>query len=493
MSPVFLRSGNTTGRSPDSFSSGPRRIGVALVLTLLVFALALLTDETAEVLASVPQQQVTAFQGVHVVPMDEERILRDHTVVVQDGRITAVGPAAEVAIPEGAVVIEGRGLYLMPGLAEMHAHVPGPPERGERFPGPHDPVGVENTLFLFVANGVTTVRGMIGDPYHLELRDRIAAGELIGPSIYSAGSGLVARAVPDLETVERLVREQQEAGYDFLKIFDLEPEVYAHMADTAQRLGIPFAGHVPAGVGLEGALESGQLTIDHLDRYVEFLVAGDADCGESGFFGSGLLDCVDPDRMALAAELTREAGVWNVPTLTLVENVASPEAAELMAQRAEMRYLPRDMVESWVNYKDNLQAQEYFQPPAATRLVALRRQIVHALHKAGALLALGSDAPQHFNVPGFSAHTELESLVEAGLSPYQALVTGTRNPALLLGERDEWGTVEVGRRADLVLLEANPLEDVANLRQRTGVMVNGRWLSGDDIEKRLEAIAAHYR
>lgn len=424
---------------------------------------------------------VTAFVDVHVIPMDRETVLEHQTVIVRDGRIVAVGPPDRTQPPAGATVVEGRGRYLMPGLAEMHGHIP----------GPQDPEYAENVLFLYLAGGVTTVRGMAGHPYHLELRDRVARGDLLGPTIYAAGPGFGGNNVPDAAAAERLVREQRQAGFDLLKVYGISPEAYARMASTAHELGIPFAGHVPAAVGLHGALEHRQASIDHLDRYVEFLVRDGASTEgrEAGFFGSGLVDLVDPDRIPIAIERTREAGVWNVPTLSLVENLASPESPEEMARRPEMRYLPRQVIDGWVRAKHQFQARPDFQPHAARRLVEVRQQLTRALHDAGAPLALGSDAPQFFNVPGFSIHPEMEMMVAAGLTPYQVLVTGTRNPALYFGTPDEFGTVAVGRRADLILLDANPLDDIANARRIAGVMVRGQWLPQERIDARLEEIA----
>jgi cytosine/adenosine deaminase-related metal-dependent hydrolase len=467
-----------------------RRSAASSVLAALLLWLAPLACAQAprgDAQPSEPATGVVAFVGVNVLPMTEtgERILPRHTVVVQDGRITAVGPADQVQVPAGAVRVEGQGRYLMPGLAEMHGHIP----------GPQNPQYAENVLFLYVSNGVTTVRGMAGHPYHLELRERVERAELLGPTIYAAGPGFGGGNVPDPEAAERLVREQHAAGYDLLKVFGISREAYARMAQTAHQLGIPFAGHVPASVGLEGALEHRQSSIDHLDRYVEFLVRDNADieARQVGFFGSGVVDLVDPAKIPVAAQRTREVGIWNVPTLSLVEHLASAEPPEQMIQWPEMRYMPQQVLDGWVRSKHDFQGREYFQPEAAQRLVEVRRQLTRALHDAGAPLALGSDAPQFFNVPGFSIHHEMEMMVGAGLTPYEVLVTGTRNPALYFETPAEFGTVEVGRRADLILLEANPADDIGNVRRRAGVMVRGRWLPEAEIQQRLEQIATQVR
>lgn len=436
--------------------------------------------------ASAGDADVIAFVDVSVIPMnsDSEEILEGQTVLVENGRITAVGPAEQVEIPDGATRIEGNSRYLMPGLAEMHGHIP----------GSDNTQYVEDILFLYVAGGVTTVRGMAGHPYHLELRERIAQGELLAPTVYTASPWLSADDAPTPEDADRLVREYKEMGYDLLKIGSISRESYDQMAQTANEVGIPFAGHIPSEVSLERALEAGQASIDHYDRYVEFLVPESANTEgrSSGFFGSGLVDLADTGRIDEAVDRTLQAGTWNVPTLSLVEHLASPEAPEEMIQRPEMQYMPQGVLDGWVNAKKNFQARDDFQPPAAQRLVEIRRQLTKALHDAGAPIALGSDAPQFFNVPGFSIHHEMEMMVAAGLTPYEVLVTGTRNPAVYFDASGEFGTVEEGSRADLILLEANPLEDIGNAQQRAGVMVRGRWLPESEIQQRLKEIAASY-
>ncbi len=461
----------------------PRSMSTSLaLLTALVFvpagcARAQPDNDAASTSAAPP----VAVVDVNVVPMDEDRVLTRHTVVVQDGRIVAVGPAGDVAIPEGAIQVEGQGRYLMPGLAEMHGHLPS-----------GNPQYAEDVLFLYVANGVTLVRGMQGARPHLELRDRIARGELIGPTLFVAGPAFGGNNARTPEAAANLVREQHAAGFDLLKVMNMSREAYEAMARTARELDIPFAGHVPGSVGIEGAIAARQATVDHLDRYLEYLAAGGPipEARGPGFFGSGVAEFADTSRISAIVAATREAGVWNVPTLSLIENLAMPDAPEVMIQAPEMRYMPRDVRDDWVNAKRSYQQRPDFQLPAVQRLVELRRQLVKALHDAGAPLLLGSDAPQWFNVPGFSLHKEMGMMVNAGLTPYEVLVTGTRNPAAYFGTPNEFGTVEVGRRADLILLEANPLEDISNTRRIAGVIVRGQWLPRDEIDRRLEEIAA---
>jgi hypothetical protein len=424
---------------------------------------------------------VIAFVSVNVVPMDREIVLENQTVIIRDGRIQSVMPSSQSQIPTNARRIDGRGRWLMPGLTEMHGHVP----------GPDDPAYLENMLFLYVANGVTTVRNMAGAPFHLALRDSIAKGESLAPTLYTASPWLHPGVAGTAEQARRTARAYKAAGYDLIKLGNMSRNAYVAMADMAQEIGIPFGGHIPEEVGLTGALDARQQSIDHFDRYVEFLVPEGADTGEleRGFFGSGWVHLADERRIPEAIRRTIAAGTWNVPTLSLVEHLASPEAPEDMIKWSEMRYMPRPVLAQWVRAKRKQQAQPDFQPAAARRLVELRRQLLRSMHEAGALIALGSDAPQFFNVPGFSIHHEMRMMVAAGLTPYEVLVTGTRNPGLYFKEPDADGTIAPGQRADLILLEANPLVDVNNVQRRAGVMLRGRWLAEKDIQARLATIA----
>lgn len=463
-----------------ALSVNTKRIFQGLLLTVLILPVGAACEQP-------PAEEVdaTVFENVNVVPMDRETILENHTVIVEDGRITMVGPSDEAEVPAGATRIDGNGRYLMPGLAEMHGHVP----------GPDNPEYAEGVLFLYVSNGVTTVRNMAGHPYHLELKEQIERGEITGPTIYAASPWMSSEQAPTPEDADRLVREYKNAGFDLLKMGSISPEVYQQMAETANEVDIPFGGHIPEGVGLVNALEAGQASIDHYDRYVEFLVPEDVDWGDrsSGFFGSGVVDLVDMDRIPEAVERTIEAGTWNVPTLSLVEHLADPTPPEEMIQWPEMQYMPQNILDGWVESKHNFRERDDFQPEAAQRLVEIRRMLTRALHDGGAPIALGSDAPQFFNVPGFSIHHEMRMMVDAGLTPYEVLVTGTRNPAIYFDTPEDFGTVQENRRADLILLEANPLEDISNVQQRVGVMVRGVWWPEDEIQQRLGEIAETVR
>jgi imidazolonepropionase-like amidohydrolase len=426
---------------------------------------------------------VVAFVDVTVIPMDRERTLSGQTVVVRGDRIVTVGPAAKVKVPEGSLRVDGAGKFLMPGLAEMHAHIPG---------GQASDSAVERTLFLYVAGGITTIRGMLGHPRHLELRDRAARGELISPTIYTSGPSINGNSAPTQAVVVSMVTEQKAAGYDFLKIHPgLTRDVFDAMASTAQRVGIRFAGHVPLAVGLERALEARYASIDHLDGYVEAMVkeGGSVGPGQSQLFGLNLGEHLDLSRLPALVDATRRAGVWNVPTQSLMENLASGLSVEALARRPEMRYVSAKTLSQWAEEKSSLLQETGSSAGSARGMMDARRKLIKALHDGGAGLLLGSDAPQIYNIPGFSIHHELQYLVAAGLTPFQALETGTRNVAIFFGTQQQVGTIEAGKRADLVLLDANPLEDVRNTTRRAGVMLRGKWLPRVVIDRRLDAIA----
>lgn len=424
---------------------------------------------------------VTAFVGVNVVPMDAERVLEDQTVLVVDGTIAVIGPRASVDVPSTAVTISGENRWLVPGLGEMHAHVGGSDE------------AVARTLFLYLSQGITTARGMLGQPQHLEIRARLASGDLLGPRLYTSGPSLNGPSIPDADSARQAVRHQAELGYDFMKIHPgLSRQEYDAIAQTGREAGLDWAGHVPVDVGLARALEVQQSSIDHLDQYMEAIVVPGTDVSQSLFFGLNLAGSVDEAKIAEVARATAEAGVWNVPTQSLIENMASSATGEEMAAQPSMRYMPPQQLAAWTNQKDEFLQSPAYSPEAAARAVAVRRQLIKALHDAGAGLLLGSDAPQVFQVPGFSIQHELELMVASGLTPYEALRAGTYNVAEYFEASDQFGTIEEGKAADFVLVDGNPLSDIANMARRSGVMVAGRWLSAADIASRLEEIASSH-
>lgn len=435
----------------------------------LLFALCLLGSGAAAA-------DTTAFVNVNVVPMSEDRIVGQQTVIVTDGVIERIGGVGEVGVPERARVIDGTDRYLIPGLAEMHAHVP-----------PADSGDLERIFTLFVANGVTTVRGMLGHPSHLALRAQLIDGEAFGPRLITSGPSLNGRSVSGAADGARQVREQHAAGYDFIKIHPgLDDAEFAAIADTANGLGMPFAGHVPVSVGLMGALEAGMASIDHLDGYMAALMPPhyDATGGYGGLFDVLLAGEVDEAGIPALAGSTAAAGTSVVPTETLVEQLVNEVPASELRTQPEMQYVPEATIERWVDAKQRQQQERGFSAEVAAGAIRIRRSLIRELHVSGAVVLLGSDAPQVFNVPGFSLHRELELMVAAGLTPFEALEAATANAARFLGLRT--GIIETGREADLVLLDSNPLADITSTRRVHGVMLRGSWYAAKDLDALLE-------
>ncbi len=426
-----------------------------------------------------------AIENVHVISMNSKQIDSNRTVLIKNGKISEILPSADIQVADGIERIDGSGRYLIPGLSEMHAHIPS---------GDASRAYIEDVLFLYLANGITTIRGMLGDPLHLELREQAANNELVSPLIYTSGPGFGGN-IESPEQARQQVRDQHEAGYNFLKIFPgLTLEEYNAIAEEAQNAGIEFSGHIPASVGLNRALKAGQGTIDHLDKYPDALVTDNAnreDIENPGviYFGMHLTPYINRKKIPEVVQATVEAGTWNVPTQALLEHVLSTKPAKEMAQRAEFQYMPDEQVQNWIDSKNSITSNDIYSEELATEYLQLRRDILKALHEAGAGILLGSDAPQIFNVPGFSAHDELRYLVEAGLTPYEALKTGTVNTAQYLGDTNNSGTIAEGKAANLVLLQENPLEDITNSETIAGVIYRGNWLSQEEIKQRLQAIA----
>jgi imidazolonepropionase-like amidohydrolase len=433
-----------------------------------------------------PAPAVLAIENVTVLPMDAPRALAGHTVVVEGRRITALGPTAAVKVPQGATRIDGRGKFLMPGLTEMHAHFLGPQQVQQYGEGLAD-----RFLYLNVAAGVTTVRGMIGGPRDLQVREEVARGTRLGPRIFTAGPSVNGTSVPDARAAWRQITEQRAAGYDLVKIHPGVPRAaFDEVVRAARAEGIPFAGHIPADVGLERALLSGIRTVEHLDGYVEAMQRdGTKQPEDAGFFGSEIVDTVDEAKMGPLVAATRASGAWNTPTQVLIDNLYGGPTIDELAARPEMKYVPPAMLAQWRTGAGQFRGPG-FDPARAKRFVDLRRALIRALRDGGAGLVLGADAPQVFNVPGYATLRELESMVAAGLAPFEALQMGTRNPAIALGVPDSFGTIAVGRRADLLLLDADPTADIRNVWTRAGVVLAGRWLPASELDAKLAEFAA---
>ncbi|HMP04219.1 MAG TPA: amidohydrolase family protein [Gemmatales bacterium] len=460
-----------------------------LIAGLIPFAAALWAqpEEPKPAPAPLAIVDVTVIDGSSPEPRPGQ------TVVIEGGRIVAVGPKAQVQVPPAATTVVATGQYLIPGLWDMHVHVAGP-----------------DYFTLFVANGVTGVRemhnffpdGLVGQ------RRSIQAGRLLGPDLriaYSLVDGpdpvwpgsLVAK---DPEEARALVRRLKEKGADFVKAYTkLSPETYRALAAEAQAVGLPILGHVPESVSAAEAAQLGHRTMEHLYGIavatssqeealraeltrIMSLSGREAFRPLAELWLRAAASHDDAKRDALF-ELFREKGVYHCPTLTVLRSMASLDNPEFLAD-PRVKYMPPYILSTWKRPGGGA--------PAMRKLNEFHFRMVRALHAAGVPILAGTDCTNPYVFPGFSLHDELELLVEHGLSPHEALRAATSQAVRSLGIEQEVGAVAVGQRADLVLLEADPLTDIRHTRRIAAVILRGQHLERSRLDELLAQVAAKF-
>lgn len=429
-------------------------------------------------------ENAIVFEHAQIIDVQDGSIFTGH-VVVEESLITHILDADERVDWGNARVIDSKGKFLVPGLSEMHAHIPSLAW--------DDPL-IEETLFLYLSNGVTTIRGMLGNPVHLELREKANHKEILSPRIYTSSPSLNGNTVRTPEEARTKVEEYAEAGYDFLKLHPgIRLHVFDEMVKAANESGIGYAGHVSNLVRIRHALDNQYQTVDHVDGFLEGLVPEDANVNptENGFFGYNFTDLADESLIDDLVIKSRENQVWVVPTQALFDRWFSPTDAGELVQQEEMQYMSPETRANWVESKRNLTENDNFDAAKWERFNELRYKLIKAHHENGQGLLLGSDAPQVFNVPGFSIHHELEGMINSGLSPLEAIQIGSINPARFFD--GNFGEVREGMEADLILVDANPLDAVKNLQNPAGVMARGQWLDRATIQTKLSSIAEKYR
>jgi imidazolonepropionase-like amidohydrolase len=440
------------------------------------------------VLASCGQSQekisptAILISNSNIIDVKDGTIHENQYVVIDSGKIKQISTTLENA-DNYTMTIDGTGKYMIPGLAEMHAHIPPPTTDTKR---------IEETLFLYLSNGVTTIRGMLGDPLHLELREKAERGEIVSPRIFTSSPSLNGNSVTSIEEAKEKVTAYQKDGYDFLKIHPgIQLEIFDQIVKTANEVGIPFSGHVPVDVGIRHALKSKYASIDHVDGFLEGLVPESKNVNktENGFFGYAFTPLAEMERIDELVQMAKENKVWIVPTQSLFERWFAPISADELLKQPEMKYMPSATLANWKSTKDRYMAQEDFNEEQWQRFDSIRKQLIKKLSENGHGILLGSDAPQLFNVPGFSIHHEIQGMLGAGMTPLEILKSGTVNPAVFFGMQDTFGQIKEGLDADLVLLDANPLEDLKALKQISGVIRQGKWISKIEIDKKLAEIA----
>jgi hypothetical protein len=418
----------------------------------------------AELLQSLRKQAsygLVAFRNVRVIDPVSETVLSNQSVIVGEDRIVWTGDRAkEPAEAKDAKAIDGQGRYLSPGLTDMHVHS-----------------SSAGSWLLDLSNGVTAVRDMAGFPWMLRAREKINAGEMLAPTLFVAGPLINASPLGGYAVVpkspldaRRSVRQQAACGYDFIKVHNIVPEpIFDAVAEQARAEGMELVGHVPHDIPVQHAVQSGMRTMEHL----------------KGFINDQTLKQGETNYLAAASN-----NVWNTPTLYAGRAYARGAEAESYLSSPELQYVPMRRRERW---KQLLAQQETPVQKSASEARVLARRIVHELYAVHAHFLAGTDTDNFpFQVSGFALVEELRLLQEAGLSPGEALRSATTEPAKAMREPTEFGQIREGMRADLIMLENNPLSDVAAFRQNRGVMVHGFWLEREKLFAALAKLAQAY-
>ena len=455
--------------------------------------------------SSTPNQTLLVLTHVAVIDVAGTQLNPDMTIVVSGTRIAEIGATKTVRIPPGAEVVDAEGKFLIPGLWDMHVHW-----------------YAKEYLPLFLANGVTGIRLMFGMPMHLQWRQEIEAGQLVGPRMAIASPIIDGPKPfwPDSIAVateaegRSAVRRVKQNGADFVKVYTFLPrDAYFGVADEARKLGIPFEGHVPLSVTAEEASRAGQKSLEHLlgvlpacslrsddlDKAARADLLEDIETGKPVFEGPNYNKIRNLELKTFSSEKANALFLtfarnhtWQCPTLTTNRNVAYANDPSLRRD-PRLKYIPRRLKASWERSFEP-EADSGYLPVTAEDFAfyqeEFRKQleVVGVMEKSGVGILAGTDAMVPFAFPGFSLHDELALLVQAGLTPGEALQTVTLNPARFLGKERDLGTIEKDRIADLVLLDANPLEDISNTKEIAGVVFDGRYLSKSSLDEMLAKI-----
>lgn len=406
---------------------------------------------------------VLAITNVNVIPMDGPATLPNQTVIIRNGRIDQVGPSNQLSVPRGAAKVNGSGRYLIPGLMDMHVHHFG--TAGDREVGRN----------LFLAHGVTTVRHMWGYDGIIAERDAIREGQLTGPRIFAASPGMdgpggrwesVTPAISTPAEARSAVETAAAQGYDFVKVYSrLDTSSFNAAIETAGRHNLPVVGHVPNAVGYEKALASGMVTVEHLIAF-----------RREASLSSTTDNLVDTQRAEEVARQYAASEIWVVPTVYVL--TYTPSDVVQIQQLDVWRYVTASQRSFWSQF------------PAAERhtsALANHLTVLQILRNAGVRILVGTDTGVENMIGGYSMWEELDHLVMGGFSPYEVLHAATAQPAVFLGMESELGRVKIGYNADLVLLEENPLDDIAAIRTIVGVVTHGRWLSRSHLIELLES------
>jgi imidazolonepropionase-like amidohydrolase len=440
-----------------------------------------------------------------VIDVSNGALRRGQTIVVDGNHIVRVG-LPSTAVAAGGQVVDVKGMYVIPGLWDMHTHA---------YFGWSRDFGDSYVLPMFIANGVTGIRDMGSDlDSVLQARNLVAAHRLTGPRMVVSGPMLdgprvtfaASIAIATQDDGRKAVRLLKSKGVDFVKIQSGVPrDAYPAIADEAKKHGLPFDGHVPDAIRASEAIAAGQRTFEHLIGIFEASTP-DEDAFLSRRYGAGkdpsvnkslaaFLDRYDPSRERTIIERLAASGVWQCPTLFWERGQWLVDVID-WRQDSDIAYTPRTWIEKKYPSSQKSIAESMDSDPldVRRRFVEHELEIVRALHAAGVPFLAGTDTPAGVDVtPGISLHLELQRFVDAGLTPLEALQTATINPARFFGRTSDFGSVQAGRLADLLILSANPLEDIANTRTISGLVADGKYWAPTEIgrlRQRLKQVAA---
>jgi hypothetical protein len=444
--------------------------------------------------------QVRVITHVNIIPMTRETVLKNKTVIIENGKIVRIGDAGKLKTPAGASVIDGKGQYLLPGFFDMHTHFFY--EQGENVNT------CEKELKMMLANGVTTARILCGDPVYLDAREQVRNGKWAGPELFVASPQFVGRwpwpgkvfaaVCTTPSEAAAAVKKFKAEGYDEIKItFMVKRDVYDAIIKTAAAEGMKVCGHVGPLVKLPAALAARE-QIEHMDEFIEMLLPDTSynhgmSVSDMGIWRKPNWETVDhlqEARIPALVQMVKNAGIYVTPTnYFFLSSFGKSMSEEDTRRKPDYAYIPANIkAERWEirkRYWENAPSEERLK-----KYTHLRLQMTKELWKGGVKLMTGSDSPEWFLVQGFAVHNELETFVQSGLTPYAALETATRNPAAYLGVLNRKGTVEEGREASLILLGKNPLDDIRNTRQINGIIAGNNFYDRAALDQMLEQAKA---